>query len=259
MFDTGFMSLATRSCLKALAAELNVELASSLITAEELEAQRPLAVPAPLAALVPRGGLARGSLVALDTARPGGFSLAIALVSEAVRNGAYLAVVADESFNLSICDDYQIPLERVVQFNLEEHGFAQALAAIIDGFDLVFLVKEPRLSSTITRRLIKRVRERESVLVRFARNPWASGADLELALGGCCWEGLGSGHGVLRRRRVEVTLAGRRSRGARQTFSLWLPGEEGGVSLAQGSSLVTAQLQDYLPQEGAAGVVRKVS
>lgn len=212
---------------KKLAAELRSELALSLVDAETLNQQRPLKVSPVFSSVLTHRGLRRGSTISLDSQHSGALSLGLALVSEAVRSGALLAVVADETFNLSVCYDHDIPISRVVYFNLDSRRstqtWAKALAAIIDGFELILVLKEPELQAVLTRRLTHRIKERNSVLMRIGRNRWQQSADVEIAVEANRWEGLGKGNGYLRRRNIEVSLVQRRGHSPKQYFNVTLP------------------------------------
>lgn len=219
---------------KKLASELSSELAASLVDIDALSQQRPFVVSPIFASVLPRQGLQRGTTIMLGSSKAqinsGALSLALALVAEAVRSGALLAVVADETFNLSACYDHGIPISKVVCFSLDSdaQSWAQSLAAIIDGFDLVLLVKEPNLRTVLVRRIMRRVQERNAVLVRVSHRPWGQSPDLEMGVETRKWQGLGKGWGYLNTRNIEVSLTGRRSRGRKQSFTVTLPLESGG-------------------------------
>jgi len=180
----------------------------SVTTAATLAHERTLPVSPELSALLPGGGLQRGSTMAIHGS--GATSLGLAMVGQAVRDGSFLAVVAPSSFNLAPCLDYDIPLRRVVQFVLPSAGekWAQAVAAIVEGFDVVLIADRHRVRPSQLRLLTARNRERGSVLVRV---------------------GVGQGHGHLAARQVAVQVAGRRHHARPVTHELLLPAPGGGV------------------------------
>ncbi|MEM7094112.1 MAG: hypothetical protein AAF567_13990 [Actinomycetota bacterium] len=186
-------------------------------TAATLAHERTLPVAEDLAELTPRGALQRGMTVA--THGPGATSLSLALMAEATRQGSFLGIVAPRSFSLAACLDFDIPLRRVVQFILPERteegaGWAQLVAAVIEGFDLVLLADRRRVTASQGRQLVTRARERGSVLMRAGGPSWAEAADLRYDLADPAWDGLGRGHGHLQDRTVQVQIAGRRWQGA---------------------------------------------
>jgi hypothetical protein len=113
-------------------------------------------------------------------------------------------------------------------------------AALIDAFDLV-LTGWPEVSGNMARRLGMRTRDRKAVLIPVhsgARNHWEQAADVRLTVAGARWEGLGTGHGRLTARRLEVETAGRRSPMPYRT-TLWLPDSTGRVVAEQPDNVRT--------------------
>ena len=163
------------------------------------------------------------------------------MAGQAVRDGSFLAIVAPESFGLAACLDFDIPLRRVVQFVLgpsegstgSDHSkWAQAVAAIVEGFDMVVLADRRRVGTSQARQLVARNRERGSVLMRIGGPSWPDAADLRFDVTAPEWAGLGQGHGHLQERRVAVQVAGRRYHGRARSHDLLLPAIAGGVSRA---------------------------
>lgn len=206
---------------------------AGLTTAARLAGERTLPVVGQLAGLIPTGGLQRGSTVAVHGV--GATSLALALAGQAVRQGSFLAVVAPPSFSLAACLDFDIPLRRIVQFVLPDDAanWAQAVAAVIEGFDVVMLADRHRVGSSHARRLVARNRERGSVLVRVGGADWPDAADLRFDVSAPEWSGLGAGHGHLQSRRVGVQVAGRRHHRGSRTHEILLPAVGGGIEPAE--------------------------
>lgn len=203
----------------------DLRMIEGVTTAARLIEAEGFPVRAGLDELVPGRRLKPGTTLA--TCGPGATSLALGLVAEAVRAGSFLGVVAPDSFNLAACIDAEIPLRRVVQFVLDpprEPGWAQQLAAVIEGFDLVLLVNPGPVPAGVARRLATRNQERGSVLVRVGDAPGGVQDDLTFTIGGSVWHGLGSGHGHLVSRQVNVVASGRRHPGAPRRHTLNLIG-----------------------------------
>ena len=219
MFDTGGMRSAS-----------HLELVrGSITTAATLAHQRTLPVVDGLADLLPSKSVQRGSTLAVHGNAATSFGLA--LVGQAVRDGSFLAVVAPTSFGLASCIDYDIPLRRVVQFVLPADGskWAQSVAAIIEGFDIVLLADRHRASASQSRSLAARNRERGSVLVRVGGASWPEAPDLRFDVNTAEWTGLGQGFGHLTAREVAIQVAGRRYHGGAKVHRLMLPAYGGGV------------------------------
>ncbi len=180
--------------------------------------------------MVPSGALQRGSILAVHGV--GATSFALALAGEAVREGSFMAVIAPPSFGLAACLDFDIPLRRVVQFVLPSNveNWAQAVAAVVEGFDVVMLADQHRASNSQARQLLARNRERGSILIRVRGPAWPDAADLRFDVGSPEWTGLGQGHGHLLARKVAVQVAGRRYHGRKRVHEILLPAHQGGVA-----------------------------
>jgi hypothetical protein len=167
---------------------------------------RVLPVAAPLARLLPAGGLRRGSTVALPPA-PATTSLLLALLAESSAGGAWVGVVGKPELGLVAAAEAGIRLDRLA---LVPHPGSDLLAvaiALLDGMDVVVVAIGNRpLPAGERRRLEARARQRGAVLV--ALGQWA-GADVELSCAHTRWRGLGAGAGRLRERQVRVRLRGR--------------------------------------------------
>ncbi|MFT4596596.1 MAG: hypothetical protein ACI9TF_000842 [Paracrocinitomix sp.] len=204
----------------------------SVTTAANLAHERTLPVIQDLAAMVPSGALQRGSTLSVHGV--GATSFALALAGQAVREGSFMAVIASPSFGLAACLDFDIPLRRIVQFVLPSNteNWAQAVAAVVEGFDVVMLADEHRASNSQARQLLARNRERGSILIRVGGPAWPDAADLRFDVGSPEWSGLGQGHGHLLARKVAVQVAGRRYHGPKRVHEIMLPAHQGGVAPA---------------------------
>lgn len=195
--------------------------------------ERMLAVPAPLAALVPRGGLQRGSTVA--TGGLAATSLALALAGPTTASGAWLAVVGLPQLGLLAAAELGVALERTLLVaDPGPRAWAATVAALLDAVEVVLVRPAQAVAAGTQRRLVARARDRGSVLVQVGGRPgvWAEAPDLIVSATDARWEGLGPGHGRLRARRVTVAVAGRRGADRPRRADLWLPGPDGGVALA---------------------------
>lgn len=196
--------------------------------------------------LVPGVGLQRGLTVAVDGV--GATTLALGLVAAASRAGSWVATVVPVGGSLPIGVDAAEragvdPARFVVVDPVPVDRWAETVAALVEGIDMVLLVAPPptvSLPAGRIRRLLARARERGAVLVPvgWAGVGWPDRADLTMrvvpdrATGPGGWEGIDGGHGTLVARRVEVVVQGRRAAAAARSSTLWLPGPDGRVAAA---------------------------
>ena len=66
------------------------------------------------------------------------------------------------------------------------------------------------------------------------------------------WAGIGSGHGRLRARRVQVVVDGRGAAGHPRARWLWLPGPDGSVAVVVSSGIAASSGQEAGPPWAAA-------
>ena len=203
--------------------------------------ERTLAVPPPLAALIPQGGLQRGSLVA--TSGSVATSLALALAGPTTASGAWLAVVGLPDLGLLAAAELGVALERTLLVaDPGPRAWAGAVASLLDAVDVVVVRPGTTVSPSAQRRLLARARDRGSVLIQ-AGGPtamWAQAPDLTVSSTASHWEGLESGHGRLRARRVIVSVSGRRGAARTRQGDLWLPGPDGRLASAAPTAAPTA-------------------
>ncbi|MGA0879527.1 MAG: hypothetical protein ACO3SP_10465, partial [Ilumatobacteraceae bacterium] len=130
-----------------------------------------------------------------------------------------------------------VALERTVFVNLPAATSSEvrsdlvgALSALVDGVELVIMARRlvTSFSPSVLRRLQARAQSRGAVLLILG-DPGAVSVDLRLSARAESWQGIGSGHGHLRRRLVALELDGRRC-GRPRHHTVWLPGDRGTVS-----------------------------
>ena len=194
-----------------------------------LARQRILPVSEPLATLLPDGALIRGKAVSCRGIAA--TSLAIALASEATTAGAWLAVVDVPWLGVEAAAELGVPLERLVRVDPGDVPWADLVAAVLDGFELVVTRVPPRLNATTVRRVQARVQAREAVLIAVGE-PGPLSVDITMAASSPVWEGIEHGWGHLRGRRVTVSSNGRRVPRPRRA-ELWLPGPDGTVAVSE--------------------------
>jgi len=98
--------------------------------------------------------------------------------------------------------------------------WAEVVAALLDGLELVVTTAAPTVPPPLARRLSARARQRGSVLIGVGDWP---GADLALDATAGTWYGLGEGRGRLRCRELTVVARGRGGAARARQVQMWLP------------------------------------
>lgn len=213
---------------------MDLALAAAAVAPTTLAVDRTIPVGAAWTSLLP-DGLVRGrSIACTGLAAP---SLALSLLGGALGGGAWLAVVDVPWLGIEAAADLGIPIERLVRVDTagpsgERSGelWAEVTAAAIDGFDGILTRIPPRTPAGLARRLQTRLRRRGGILITLG-DPGTLTADLTITADDVRWDGLGSGHGHLRRRRLNTVVTGRRAPRGRRT-ALHLPAPDGGTAPA---------------------------
>ncbi|MHA6624602.1 hypothetical protein ACU61A_04235 [Pseudonocardia sichuanensis] len=189
---------------------------------------RVLPVVAPLAGLLPGGGLRRGATVALPHA-PAATSLLFALLAEASAAGAWAAVVGRPGLGLLAAAEAGVRLERLALVPEPGTDLMAVTVALLDGMDVVAVAGAERagVRAADRQRLAARARQRGTVLVALGAWP---GADVELSCADARWQGLGAGAGRLDARQVRVRVRGRGFTSAGRSAGVLLPAPGGVVA-----------------------------
>lgn len=185
-----------------------------------------LAVPAPLAPLIPHGTLRAGSSLAVTGGA--GTSLLLALAAAAAGEDAWCAIAGMPDLGLRAALDAGLDPCRLAIVPDAAEQTAQVLSALVDGVGVVVLGPRLQLTPALWRTLTGRARTRDAMVLA-ARPPGR--ADLHLSCVPRGWDGLGAGSGRLRRRRVAVAAEGRGIAGQREVEVL-LPEVRGMVGVA---------------------------
>ena len=206
-----------------------------------------LPVVPPLVDLFPDGSLRRGSTIVVTglagVGSPagqagGGISLALALLAAASGTGCWCGLVGFPGLGAVATHDMGIDLARLAVVPRPDAAWAEVTATLIDGIDLVVLCPPFPPRPAMARRLVARTRDRRSVLVVVGRHGWPEPPDVQLQVSDVRWDGVGTGEGYLRRRRMTVTAAGRRSSVLPRHHHLWIPSATGAVADATGEPAV---------------------
>jgi hypothetical protein len=202
-------------------------------------------------ALAPLFGLASGDPAPLALTRghtvacvgSAAMSCALAVLVAPTQAGSWAGVVGLPSCGVQAAADLGVSLERTVfvadptsgsRASSQQADAAAVLSALVDGVDVLLLAHHVvnSLSPSLLRRLQTRVQSRGGILVVVNETNSSTSslsADIRLTATTEQWQGVGSGHGHLQRRRVLLQLDGRR-RARTSAHSVWLPDHRGQLS-----------------------------
>jgi len=189
--------------------------------------------------LLPRGGLARGSVVAVAE-----FGLlCLALAAAASADGAWCGIAGIPEAGVLAAAALGLDAGRTLLVPDPGPSWPQVVASLLDGCELVLLRPPARTPAPaqVRQRLEATLRRGRGVLV--VAGDWP-GAQLRLRVVTQRWTGLGDGHGRLRACCAEVAADGRGEAARARTRWLWLPGEDGGVAAADPGDLPSGIRQD---------------
>ena len=182
-----------------------------------------LPVVAPLARLLPAGGLRRGTTVAV-AAGPAATSLLWAVLVEASAGGAWVGVVGRPDLGLVAAAEAGMRLERLALVPAPGPELMAVTSALLDGLDVVVTTVARPVPAGERQRLAARARQRGAVLCVLGSWP---GADVQLSCTGARWGGVGAGlhggSGRLGQRQVEVRVLGRGMAPAGRVERLLMP------------------------------------
>jgi hypothetical protein len=173
-------------------------------------------VLSPLDELFPCGGLARGSVVAVDSP-----ALALAVVAAASGGGAWCAVAGLPVLGPAAAGEIGVDLTRLVVVPAPGEAWATATATLLDGIEIVLVVAPKHARSAEVRKLAGRVRERRGVLIPVGG--WPEQVDLRLRIESSEWIGADAGYGRLTGRRCAISASGRGAAARERRVTTWLP------------------------------------
>ena len=206
-----------------------------------------------LRGLLPRGGLARGTVVAVAE-----FGLlALALAAGASADGAWCGIAGVPEAGVLAAAALGLDAERTLLVPDPGHAWAQVVASLLDGCELV-LLRPPARAPTprapgaygtheahgthgaqARQRLEATLRRGRGVLLVVGDWP---GAQVRLRVLTQGWTGLGDGHGRLRARCVQVVADGRGELAVPRSRWLWLPAEDGRVTVAESADIPVSDI-----------------
>ncbi|MBY4128091.1 hypothetical protein HQO83_06795 [Rhodococcus fascians] len=185
---------------------------------------RTMPVPPPLAALLPRRALARGTSVTVT----GAGSILIALVAEASAAGHHVALIGQPRLSLLAVHEHGGDLAKVHLVDPGSTDPLDAASICLDGLDLVVTTVHGRdVPPTRARALLARNRRHASILV--LTDGHMSGTDLTIASTVCGYGGIEQGRGRIKSITLETTVHGRGTQQRTGRYTLTAPsfGETG--------------------------------
>jgi hypothetical protein len=188
--------------------------------------------------LLPRGGLARGSVV---TVAEFGL-LALALAAGASADGAWCGIAGVPEAGVLAGAGLGLEAERTLLVPDPGRAWAQVVASLLDGCELVLLRLPAQASppgAQVRQRLEATLRRGRGVLLIVGDWP---GAQVRLRVLTQGWTGLGDGHGRLRACCAQVMAGGRGEASATRTRWLWLPAEDGSITEADPADIPPADI-----------------
>jgi hypothetical protein len=175
--------------------------------------------------LLPRGGLTRGSVVAVAE-----FGLlCLALAAGASAAGAWCGLAGLPEAGVLAAAGLGLDVERTLLVPDPGPAWPQVVASLLDGCEIVLVRPPGQATAQVRKRLEAALRRGRGVLL--VAGDWP-GAQVRLRVGTRRWTGLGDGHGRLRACCAQVTADGRGQAAATRTRWLWLPAEDGTVTVA---------------------------
>jgi hypothetical protein len=193
-----------------------------------------LPVLPPLWPLLPERGLRRGSTIGV-TAQPcgGGSTLALALVAAASMAGSWCTGVGLPDLGALAADELHLDLRHLAFVPWPGAQWADAVAAAIEGVDVVLLRPPPHVRAHLVRRLVARLRNCRAVLIVLtAGTGWSDSCDVELRVDTARWVSVGWGEDFLRARLAIVTANGRGAANRAVQCQLWLPDKSHAIATA---------------------------
>jgi hypothetical protein len=155
--------------------------------------------------------------------------LCLALAAGASADGAWCGVAGVPEAGVLAAAALGLDTERTLLVPDPGLAWPQVVASLLDGCELVLLRPPAPASAQIRQRLEATLRRGRGVLL--VAGDWP-GAQVRLRVTTQRWTGLGDGHGRLRACFAEVTADGRGEAAMTRTRWLWLPAEDGSITVA---------------------------
>ena len=180
-------------------------------------------------------GVQRGSTIGV--AGNAAVSLAVALSVGVSRSGGWVVAVGLPSVGSLAASELGAELSRWAFIDRPGNQAGDVLHALAASVDLVLVGSGIKLRTGHRRKIVARMRERGTSVIA-VDNPrlFDSRADVSLRIKRTAWTGIGSGHGRLISRGVEVEATGRGANASPRRQLLWLPDGKGRLSVIDQSN-----------------------
>ncbi|WP_197060603.1 hypothetical protein [Arthrobacter sp. L77] len=176
---------------------LDLQARINSMQATTLDSRRLPTVPA-LAHILPGGGLQSGGSYTVRNST----TLAMALLAGPSSTGAWCSVVGMPDFSVEAAEGFGINLDRLILVPDPGSQWLTVTAALVDVVSVILTRAPDHLAPTEWARLKARLRQRGAALITLGN--WKQ-SDSTLGVAESAWEGLGSGSGHLRSRRLKIT------------------------------------------------------
>lgn len=175
-------------------------------------------------------GIQRGSTIGV--AGNAAVSLAVALSVGVSRSGGWVVAVGLPSVGSLAASELGAELSRWAFIDKPGNQAGDVIHALAASVDLVLVGPGIKLRTGYGRRIVARMRERGTSVIAVG-NPrlFDSRVDVSLRIKQAAWTGIGSGHGRLISRRVEIEATGRGANASPRQQLLWLPDRKGRLSV----------------------------
>jgi hypothetical protein len=175
-------------------------------------------------------GIQRGSTIGV--AGNAAVSLAVALSVGVSRSGGWVVAVGLPSVGSLAASGLGAELSRWAFIDRPGNQAGDVIHALAANVDLVLVGPGIKLRTGHGRRIVARMRERGTSVIAVG-NPhlFDSRVDVSLRIKQAAWTGIGSGHGRLISRRVEIEATGRGANASPRQQLLWLPDRKGRLSV----------------------------
>jgi hypothetical protein len=160
--------------------------------------------------------------------------LCLALAAGASAAGAWCAIAGLPEAGVLAAAGLGLDAGRILLVPDPGPAWPQVTASLLDGCEIVLVRPPGPATAQIRKRLEAVLRRGRGVLL--VAGDWP-GAQVRLRVGTRRWTGLGDGHGRLRACRAQVTADGRGQAATIRTRWLWLPAEDGTVTVADPAGL----------------------
>jgi hypothetical protein len=155
--------------------------------------------------------------------------LSLAIAAGASAAGAWCGVVGLPELGVRAAAGVGVDPGRLLLVSDPGQCWPQVVAALLDGCELVLVGPPAQPAAHVRRHVEATLRRAGGVLV--VAGDWP-GAQVRLWVATQQWIGMGTGHGRLMGRRVQVLASGRGAAARPAQRWLWLPGPDGGVAPA---------------------------